>query len=439
MNSAIKTVSDQKLFTIAPPTRLKIVLWSALYIFTFTWAYIHIVAVNFEYYGMKYIQPKITYWVVSVLFSILPTFWLPQDIKRPSSIACTLLYLVVYIPICIVNIFFGYSDIENYFIFLFFVCFGFFIICASTYLKPAQLKSPNIPQSTILKALLLIYLVVNLMILASFRNIAKLSDMSEIYTQREQYKVAIGVTSKYFHYLFTILINVVNVYFLAIGLIQKKYYYIVLAVLSQILIFSVTALKSSLLAFPFYLFIYLFLSQKHWRTPALIIGFVALLLATVLCYFSNSFTFLSDVVLRRFLTMQGQLTAYYFDFFSHSPKAYLGYSFLKPFSWYPYHTTPPSMIGQVYFEKDTMYANANFWADAYANFGYIGVLLYSVLLSWVLWVYDSVTSKKNLLVSSLLIMIFSLNICNTSLFVSLFTNSFLFTTLLMYLQKEDVV
>ena len=97
------------------------------------------------------------------------------------------------------------------------------------------------------------------------------------------------------------------------------------------------------------------------------------------------------------------------------------------------------MIGQVYFEKDTMYANANFWADAYANFGYIGVLLYSSLLSWILWIYDSVTSKKNFLVSSLMIMIFSLNICNTSLFVSLLTNSFLFTILLMYLQKEEPV
>jgi hypothetical protein len=100
------------------------------------------------------------------------------------------------------------------------------------------------------------------------------------------------------------------------------------------------------------------------------------------------------IFVQRWLAIQGQLSGAYFDFFSENEKAHLGNSFLQHWVSYGYgDLSPGEVIGDNYvsFGKEPIAnATANFWADAYGQFGYGGILGATVVAFVLLWVVDSV-------------------------------------------------
>ena len=78
------------------------------------------------------------------------------------------------------------------------------------------------------------------------------------------------------------------------------------------------------------------------------------------------------ILLQRLIATPGLLTGMYVEFFSAHPKAMLAHSVLAPFLAYPYDREPSFLIGRAYFGSETVQANANIWADGYANFGWAG-------------------------------------------------------------------
>src|SRR6185437_6613284 len=154
--------------------------------------------------------------------------------------------------------------------------------------------------------------------------------------------------------------------------------------------------------------------------------------AAALDFFGYSRTF-SGLIQERMTGMPGLLTGYYYEFFSDHPKALLGHSIFKSIVHYPYPLEPRQMIGYVYFHDSGMSANANFWADAYANFGYIGILCFTLLLAGVMWLYDSSSAGRNLTVTALVIALPAFAVANSGLLTSLLTHGIGLAMVLMYL------
>jgi len=118
----------------------------------------------------------------------------------------------------------------------------------------------------------------------------------------------------------------------------------------------------------------------------------------------------------------GQLTAYYYDFFSSHPTYLLSESFLRWFSQPPYSLTAPYVIGTVYFHDPSLDANANLWADAMANFGLIGVIPFTIVLGAALWILDAMASGRDLRVIGPVLALASLSLlANGALFTQLFS------------------
>jgi hypothetical protein len=80
-----------------------------------------------------------------------------------------------------------------------------------------------------------------------------------------------------------------------------------------------------------------------------------------------------------------------------------------------------------------MSANANFWADAYANFGYAGIVCFTLLLALVLWLYDSGSAGRDRYVTALVIALPAFAVANSGLLTSLLTHGIGLAMLLMYL------
>ena len=112
--------------------------------------------------------------------------------------------------------------------------------------------------------------------------------------------------------------------------------------------------------------------------------------------------------------MPGLLTGLYFTFFSSHQQMMLSHSVLRSFFNNPYSSEPPVLMGQVYFPGSGMYANANLWADAFANFGYLGVFVFSALLGLLLWLYDSITVEDDFRLAALVLTMPALALANSA-------------------------
>jgi len=85
-----------------------------------------------------------------------------------------------------------------------------------------------------------------------------------------------------------------------------------------------------------------------------------------------------------------------------------------------------------------MESNANLWADAYANFGYVGIIVFSLLLAVVLWLYDSVAFGRDKRLAALAIGLPAFALANTGLLTALLTNGIGLVMLLVYLMPPTM-
>ena len=128
---------------------------------------------------------------------------------------------------------------------------------------------------------------------------------------------------------------------------------------------------------------------------------------------------------------------YYWDFFSENPKDHFSRNF--PFKFFyssPYNEPVPYVVGKKFFKRK-VHANANFIADAYANFGYVGVLVVVFFFLIVLKLIDDFSYNKNkyVILSFLTMPFFSLT--NMSFITVSMTHGLLFALLMIILYPED--
>jgi len=100
-----------------------------------------------------------------------------------------------------------------------------------------------------------------------------------------------------------------------------------------------------------------------------------------------------SLIVRRVFFVPAILNEFYFDFFDHN-HLFLSHSVFSGLTEYPYDVMPTYLIGEHYFDKPEMSSNVGIVADGFMNFGYIGVVVYSTLFSFIMVLLNSI--KLNL-------------------------------------------
>jgi len=147
--------------------------------------------------------------------------------------------------------------------------------------------------------------------------------------------------------------------------------------------------------------------------------------------------YITIIFTRRVLFYPGLLTGHYFDYYSVYPKAMLSHSVLGDMFTASYSQAPPQIINYVYFGHSQGGANANFWADGFANFGIPGVLAASLILGSVLWLYNSVCSRKEFWLKTLIVGMPTVGLTNSAVLTVLLTHGLLLAIVVMWF-SEDV-
>ena len=195
---------------------------------------------------------------------------------------------------------------------------------------------------------------------------------------------------------------VINPFVMAMGLRSRRVSWVLAGTAGEFAIYSITAFRSMFFAVG--LLIYLLWAMRSNKAfgTRLAGSWTAIFMGTGALQLLGYGLIPISLVGERMTGMPGLLTGYYYEFFSSHPQVHLGHSILKSLVSYPYAVEPPYLIGSLYF-PNAINANANVWADAYANFGYIGIFCFTLLLAIVLWLYDSMAVDRDMRLAALVI------------------------------------
>jgi hypothetical protein len=241
-----------------------------------------------------------------------------------------------------------------------------------------------------------------------------------VYELRSLYS-AVESTSLGIGYLVPWAGNVINPILMALGLARDRRALVVLAVLGQLLIYSITGLKMVFLSIILVPALFVLIRYGSRRFGALLMwGSVASLGLSVLATAVTNSTWPLALFVTRLLAIPGQMTAYYYDFFSSHATYELSRSVLRSFIDTRYDVDPPFLIGFVYLREEIS-ANANLWADSMAQFGLVAVIPFTLILGAIAWFLDSVGLGRDLRVIGPTMGLAGISLANGALLTSIMT------------------
>jgi hypothetical protein len=250
------------------------------------------------------------------------------------------------------------------------------------------------------------------------------------YTIRSDFFVELSNAGRLLGYAAGQVAEAIDPFLIAYGLVQRRTTLIVVGVIGQLAIFTIVGSKSVFFSSAFLVIV--FLLMKHFQRN-FGVGLGLLLIAVILLSagadrISNGIS-ASSITTRRTLLEPGLLTGFYYEHYSQVPHAGLAYHISQEGKDVP---SPPYEIGLVYFGDVNIEANANLWAQGFADFGMPGIFCYTLLLSAILWLYDSLAARQNLGLAILIVAMQAFAYSNSPPMTVLITHGGLATALLLW-------
>jgi hypothetical protein len=412
--------------------RVSIAAASAIYIGVLHYAYGSVICTTFAYQGYeKHFSALRILLACSLAF--LPSLGLPLGLRRPSQVAYWLLYLLVIVPISIVPI---YTANDDHLPMGQVICtVGAFMLLRLFYCIPLfPIRRFHLETHQFMFCSILFSLVLYALIVQAFGLQIQLLSLADIYSRRAQYEDVLAKAGVPLTYIVNWLSYVINPYFIIQGLVTKRLWLTGTAILGQFFIYTITGFRTLLFS-PLLIGVlwWVFRRSRERFGAKLLLLFTVMIGSSMIVYIKWNIIEPFAIFVDRFILLPGLVSSYFFDFFSAHPQVHLAHSVLRWFLRYPYGHEPSYLIGRVYFHSTAMGANANVWADAYANFGYVGIFAFTGILGVTLWLYDSVSAKADYRLSAIMFAMPTVALANSALLTTILTHGIFLSILVMYL------
>jgi len=410
---------------------------AAAFIAVLSTSYIYFVQPTFKYLGLVYHPAPLEFRFVSWIVALLPLVWVKSKIERPSQCAYWLLYITVYVP-SIIMPYLVLNQEPTPILGLTLGMFAAFLILWTF----CNLPSLNVPPLRLRPATFytLIFTFCVLTVLGVFAIYGvKLSppSLADIYDVRSEFKTTAETSNPIGGYLVQWLIYSVAPLLFSFGLAYRKRTLVLLSFLAMWVIYCTLGSKTSFLLLPLAFAIIKVVGTDGRNFGLKMLGAATLVLLVTMTIDSFSGTkMVTGIISMRMLHVPGILSAYYFDFFSHNPTLGLSESFLKYFVRNPYGVRTPNLMGFEYFGDSNIFSNVHVWGEAFGNFGYAGIFVFTVILGSLFWLYDSLTLHIDGRVPFFLFVIQSFGFANSGLFTTLLTGGFLINLGITYLFRS---
>jgi hypothetical protein len=428
---------------------LSIVLIVLVYSIVLIWGFIDYLVPFWGYFGISYDDSlNLVYKIIAIIFSIIPCFFIPLKIERPTVLVYWFLYLLVYIPMIIgVGLDSKFSDYDRVYI-NFWTLIAFLVLGIFYRLKLINVQLINISRKNFwfflypIIALMFLYIIYLYKDSLTFINLSKSDD---VYSFRESGN---KIQEKAFMsgYIVMWLSNAFFPFLIAVGFVNKDKLKLILGIIGLVVLYMTMANKQYIFVIFFMYFVYrLFKSKSENKIFILVLAFV--LPAIILIYLQSVFKSyegieysLASFFLLRTVYNSSFMSIYYNVFFENHPYTY--FSHISGFSSlikYPFVNPLGLEVGSYIAGFDDLNANANFLiTDGLSSIGVMGMPIIALICSFVFYIYDSVASKINFLFSLLLISNTSVLLMNVSLFTVLISGGLLFYIFMLLFSKNII-
>jgi hypothetical protein len=412
--------------------------WLSRYVYTDIFAAVGV----FDYMGIR-TQPVSL--AVSVLFftiAIVPAFAIPVHVRRPSDVVQLYLYYAVHIQTAVLVPVVSHSGIWIQLAYCGATTVALFALGSLHALPRVELPrvalSPREFWLAIAAGCALILFVFyrsGLLTLANF-------SLVDVYEQRADLSSRAGELGSAFFYLANWTGAAVAPFLMVMGLHSRRRLLVLGGALLALAAFVVSSNRAFYAAIPAVIGGYYVLRRSQGRHFASVMGLgFSLLLATTL-FIDSRFSLdlgggpipaVTWQVFFRTFSNNGFLSAIYLDLFQQLDFAYYADSFLR---WLPGHRLPapvPVLAGISFTTVPDVHANANVWADAFANLGFLGIAFAATLTTGLLWVYNSIASRVDHLVAASALIVPATVLANTSAHTAFLSNGLIVVFLLIYM------
>lgn len=389
--------------------RVVVLLWVGVYVTTLLWAVRVVIAPGFGYQGYVARDPTPLDLAVGSLSTAIVAMTVTPRCRRPSDVAHLFLALTTAIPVIWVPIFYGPLSSPQVQQLSASVAVAFLVIRLCL-LGGRRRVTPVRVSETSFALLVAGFAVVGVLYLAGSGITPSLSGLADVYVQREVYRASVDRLGAY---LVGWLAGGTFSLVIALGLFRRSVPITSAGVAGILLLYSITGYRSYIIAL--FLLVGTFLmtrsgSSRAWHWISALSLVIALVTAQDLARGGYGLT---SLLVRRGLSTAGINTGYYVQLFDDAPKYYLGHSVLGFLGAAPYEQPPGRLVGSTYYSARTA-ANANFMADGFANFGWIGILAAALVVGLLLRAYDKVSHGVPLGVSAPALTLVLIALSNTA-------------------------
>lgn len=419
MDQAMK-VSKKQLYELGAILAFKCVL---------ELVYVFFVNPMFAYTGFT-IQPSIVKFLESYLLALVLFFCLPKGERKLSAVATKILYIFMVIPT--LSLYF-LNDESRRFLYLFMT--GFWLTLLTVRILPRfrvrRLRNSNYVMFIVLSVISVV--VCALLIYFNGLPTLRALNFSSVYDIRRSVDYGPSVM----RYLVNWQANVINCFLIGVAWYRRRYGLLLISLGLQFVLFLTTGHKSYLFI-PFFVFLVLYAIQKQSLMKILLLGLIAVIFLSFMIYIFGWSVTPASFLIRRVFFVPSKIYFYYYDFFSQNDLVLLSQSRLGFFLDSPYDISTANMMGMLYAGKAETHMNAGYLADAYMNFGALGVLFFSVLVGVIFSLLDSVTAKIDIVISASALVVPIRNLYGGALLTTLITHGLLFGVLLTWLYARKM-
>src|SRR5690348_7254010 len=371
--------------------RWLLICLTAAYIAALRLAYVSVIAPNFGYMHYGYRPATGAVELINWFLMLVPALWLPIDCRRPSEMVLWFLYLLVLVPSLLIPQYALPEPSSELLLPSLVLTVAFHIIGVAPKLPLLSVPRVNISAILFWSGFTILTACMYGVVLLAFGARFTVPSIANVYSTRFAYKAQLEQAGPFAGYAVFWLAEVINPILLAVGLTRRRYWLAGAAATGQLLLLATTAFKTIAVVSVLLAALVLMLRQNGKRLGYWMLGGSCALILVCLGLDRVAHTLIfTSVLVRRAIITPGLLTGLYYEYFSQHPPVMFASSFLHSLAQSPYALSPAQMIGATYFEGPQTNANANLWADAYANFRYAGVLFMTGVLVMILWLLDSV-------------------------------------------------
>lgn len=405
--------------------KVKLLLGLFIYKLILDFVYIYFVNEAFAYNNFL-LDLNTEKYIFSIICFFLISHIIPDENDKSSSIILLLHYIIMILPIFTMYAF--NDESSKYFIM---VCICFSLECLLIRYLPdihiTKFKEAKVFfVAIVLGTTIFVYLS---MLRANGLPSLKALNILTVYDIRDKVK---------YPFLMNYLVNwqakAINPLMIAVSYKYKKRKPLLIFIGLQLLIYLITAHKT-------YLFIPIAIIAIMMIANRKEILYIITNMASIGCVIAYVFyklditIILASFFIRRLMFVPAKIKFYYYEFVSNNEFLFFSEGLIgKLFNIdYPYDIRFVNLISKIYSDNPNAAANTGYLGSGYANLGFLGMLIYTIILSLMLVLIDSLGRKldKAMITGIVLFSMVSLN--DSDMLTTLLTGGLLFLLFLLFL------